>query len=824
MICVGASRATDQALSRSPPPKTRIMSVRLSQQTASGEYPGVIPYRASPGPYGGGSDSISDSQSVPWARYVEAVKRQTLFILAIVAAGSAVGLIASRRVQPVYDVQATVWIAAGVSPQSGPIRPQQLLPPTSWVELLRSFAIIDPVVRKLKLNVSYEEPRDSIFFRNFASTPSLQPGGYILAAESGGRYVLSTAKGIPIERGAVGDSVGRKVGLAWAPEASLLPPGRLVSFWVATPRSTSVGLLSKLRSTLPDDGQFLTISLSGSDPNRSANTLNAWVEQFVASSGDLKKRHLLEFKKILTDQLGVAERQLRGSEIQLERFRVSTITLPSAAGPGPGGLSGARDPSVASFFQQKETLADVQNERLALEQLLANTRSAPLNAQSFLMLPSILANTPQLRAAIEELSSRQAALRTEQQFLTDANPRITQLSETIRTLQSETIPQIAQGVLRALRMRERALTNRVDMQSLELRAIPSRTIEEMRLVRQVAASENLYSVLKARYEEVSLAEAQTTPDLSVLDFALPPTHPNSNDAPRVLFLAILASMGLAAAIALLHDRMDRRFRYPEQATHELGLAIAGTVPRLKPSRGGEFQLELMSQVVEAFRALRLAVRYDFPENAPVVLAVSSPSTNDGKSLVASNLALAFASSGSRTLLIDGDVRCGSLHNTFDIQVTPGLVEYLCDGAGTDSVVKSTSSQNLFLLPRGARANRAPELLVSERMSALIQMARREFDVVIIDSPPFIAGVDAYALGAAAGNILVVLRQGVSDRKLAAAKLTVVDRLPIRILGAVINCVPAGGMYRYYGTDYSHGGALRNLAGSLATPRGLVVGA
>jgi tyrosine-protein kinase Etk/Wzc len=110
------------------------------------------------------------------------------------------------------------------------------------------------------------------------------------------------------------------------------------------------------------------------------------------------------------------------------------------------------------------------------------------------------------------------------------------------------------------------------------------------------------------------------------------------------------------------------------------------------------------------------------------------------------------------------------------------------------------------------------------MTALIQMAREQFDVVIIDSPPFVAGVDAYALGAAAGNILIVLRQDLSDRRLAAAKLTVLDRLPIRILGAVINGVPAGGMYRYYGTDYSHGHPSRNPVGNLATPRGLVAGA
>ncbi len=801
------------------------MSVRLSQSASSGENTGLIPYGGIPIAHQGltGASVNTDEEGVPWARYIDVLKRHVLLILLIVVIGSALGLFAARRVQPVYDVQSTLWIASGISPESGPIRPQQLLPPTSWVELLRSYAIIDPVVRRLRLNVAYKQPGDSVFFRRFESLPSLRPGGYILKVEPGRRYVLSTENGIPIERGAVGDSVGRKIGLAWVPDSAFLTPHRSLPFWVATPRNTSLTLLSGLRSSLPDDGQFLTITLSGSDPTRTANTLNAWVEQFITSSGDLKKRHLLEFKKILSDQLGVAERQLRESEIQLERFRVSTITLPSGGTAVGTGAQGA-DPSIAGYFQQKGTLSEVQGERLALEQAIAKARGGPLDPQAFLMLPSILNNTPQLRAAIEELSSRQAALRTERQFLTDANPRIKQLSETVRLLQYETIPQIAQSVLETLRTRERDLNTRLDDQSLELRAIPSRTIEEMRLVRQVAASENIYGVLKARYAEVSLAEAQTTPDLSVLDFAVPPTHPNSNDAPRLVLLAVLASIGVAAGIALLHDRIDRRFRYPEQVTHELGLTIAGTVPRLRPNRSGELQVELMSQVVESFRTLRLAMRYEFPANRPVVLTVSSPTAADGKSLVSSNLALAFASAGNRTLLIDGDVRCGTLHSTFEMPVTPGLVEYLCNGAVIDTVVKPTPTENLFLLPRGTRAHRAPELLVSAQMTTLMETARRDFDVVIIDSPPFIAGVDAYALAAAAGNILIVLRQGMSDRKLAAAKLSVLDRLPIRILGAVINGVPAGGMYRYYETDYSHNGGSRNPGGSLATPKGLVVGA
>jgi capsular exopolysaccharide synthesis family protein len=288
-------------------------------------------------------------------------------------------------------------------------------------------------------------------------------------------------------------------------------------------------------------------------------------------------------------------------------------------------------------------------------------------------------------------------------------------------------------------------------------------------------------------------------------------------------LAVLASIGLALAVALIRDRLDPRFRYPEQAIHELGLIIAGTVPKFEANHRGEFQLAVMSQAVEAFRTLRLALRYDFPGNVPIVLGVSSPATGDGKSLVSSNLGLAFASAGSRTLLIDGDVRCGTLHDTFETPVTPGLVDYLHGHALADSIVRSTPAENLFLIPRGSPRNRAPELLVSELMSALVRDMRSQFDVVIIDSPPLVGGIDAYALGAAAGSMLIVLRPAVTDRKLAAAKLEVLDRLPIRILGAVVNAVPGGGPYRYYSAAYSYKGERRTEPiVDLVTPRGLVL--
>src|SRR6185503_1943572 len=159
-------------------------------------------------------------------------------------------------------------------------------------------------------------------------------------------------------------------------------------------------------------------------------------------------------KRILAEQLALAEGQLRASEHELERFRVNTITLPagSSARVGPGFSPG--DPVAASYFQQKAALDDIRSERAALERMVAEAKGGPINPQGFLQLPTILNTAPQLRSAIEELSLRQATLRTEQQFLTDANPRIKQLAEAVRVLERETIPRITLALLNSLKARE----------------------------------------------------------------------------------------------------------------------------------------------------------------------------------------------------------------------------------------------------------------------------------------------------------------------------------------------------------------------------------
>ena len=132
-------------------------------------------------------------------------------------------------------------------------------------------------------------------------------------------------------------------------------------------------------------------------------------------------------------------------------------------------------------------------------------------------LPAIQQSSPELKSALDELTMKQAALRAAQQTYTDEHPLVKSLRAQIATLQGQTIPALSARVVDGMRRREADLDSRINGATRDLRDIPTRTIEEMRLRRDVTVKENLYTMLKNRYEEARLADASTIPDVSILD-------------------------------------------------------------------------------------------------------------------------------------------------------------------------------------------------------------------------------------------------------------------------------------------------------------------
>src|SRR6185312_10762146 len=331
---------------------------------------------------------------------------------------------------------------------------------------------------------------------------------------------------------------------------------------------------------------------------------------------------------------------------------------------------------------------------------------------------------------------------------------------------------------------------------LNLKQIPQRTIDEERLARNRDVDATLYTNLQNRYAEAQLAEASATPDVRVLDTAIAPLAPGKNTAPRLMLMAIVGGLGGALALAILLDQLDPKLRYPEQATDQLGLPIAGSIPRFPKKGVSSNSPEQMFQLIESFRTLRMRVKHSSPPQ--IAVAISSASPGEGKSLVSANLAMSFADAGMRTILVDGDTRRGALHQMFGLGDIRGLTEYLNGKAGLADIVLSTPQRNLSIIGCGARQRRSPELLVSSRLPELVAALRSSFDVIIFDTPPLAAGIDAYSIATAAGSLLLVMRIGTTNRRLASEKLRMFERLPVSILGAVLNEVKFQGAYQYYG--------------------------
>jgi len=756
-------------------------------------------------------------EGVNWARILSALRRYKWLILLISALGCAAGALSTRFMTPEYQVGATIFIT-DAGPQggdrNGPIRAVSLLQSSGWLELLRSFAVVDPVVRRLKLYIHPLNAHDAPLFDNLRLAPKYRPGSYTLRVDRDIKRYRILSRDAVIESGSIGDSIGRSIGVEWSPPAAQLSSRETIEFELITPREASVVLNNRLQAALPEQSNFLRLRLTGTQSQQTATTLNEWIRQYIAVAADMKRAKLSELTNILGIQLAYADSLLKKNEVALESFRVHAITLPAEGGPVAAGVEATRDPVMQDFFAQKIAYENARRSREALERILSQLQAGSLDPQAFFALPTVLADAPELRAALEELQTKQVALRTARQVYTEEHKSVRDLRASVDTLRLVVVPKAALSTIESLRQREAELDTRIQSSSQELRQIPARTIEEMGLRREVAVADNLYRTLQSRYAEARLAEASATPDVAVLDTAVAPQRPESTKAWRLVLMIVVASIGAALFLAIALDHLDRRFRYPEQATNDLRLAIVGTIPALSSRRRTPDPIADI-QVIESFRALRLQLQHQNSQT-PLTLTVTSPGSGDGKSLVSANLALSFADAGYRTLLIDGDIRRGAQHTVFGARVQPGLLNHLAGHVEINEVLQQTPHDKLLFVARGTRTQGGPELLASAAMTEFLSNIRGRFDAIIVDSPPLGAGIDPLALAVHTRNLLMVLRIGETDRKLAVAKLQAVGRLPIRILGAVLNEVPSEGVYKYYA--YGYGEAISAASGSLVSGR------
>jgi capsular exopolysaccharide synthesis family protein len=751
----------------------------------------------------------------PVVRYLAAIRRAKWLVLLLTLAGVGGGVVVSRLKPPSYVVNSALQLSPD---ENSAFVGQQ------YDVYLKSYQIIEPVVLEHRLYIigptrigappppAGPSGPAAALFNNFDLASRSVPGNYRLKIASDGRsWEFTNSQTGRVDRGAAGDSVGRPFGFLWAPVVEPKWFGESFDFQVITSHEAADNIKKHLTVDLQpfQAPRFMQLTLEGSDPDRTAAVLNDLMSRFVEQTSLTKRSNLHTATEVLDSQLTTATARLDADQRALQSYRVKIITLPRDELPVAPGLAQTQPGAYSAYLSRTNQLATLKRDREAMVDALAKLRAGKPAVDLFNAIPSAKLS-PELMSYLTELMQQDAQLQLYRQRYTDSmvdakgDIDMPRLVEHVKQLETVTIPAFANVVIHNLDDMIAQTDSEVQTGGKELQQIPQRTIEENSLEREQSVDADIVGKLTQQYYAARVQEASAPTDVTILDQAVAPLLPNKNKQPVIIAAGTLLGLVLGLGLAFLLDMTDKRVRYADQISGGLGLTILGVIPEIRRAKGEQATAEEAAQVIESFRTVRLNLAHAISQDG-VILTISSPSPGDGKSLVSSNLALSFAESGYRTLLIDGDTRRGELHRTFGAERRPGLLDYLVGELELEKLLRTTTHPGLQLITSGSRKRNGPELLGTVRMRELLTLMRSRFEVIIVDSPPLGAGIDPFVLGTLTGNLLLVLRAGATERDLAEAKLQIVDQLPIRLVGAVLNDVRSTmNDYKYYSYSYGYG--------------------
>jgi tyrosine-protein kinase Etk/Wzc len=285
-----------------------------------------------------------------------------------------------------------------------------------------------------------------------------------------------------------------------------------------------------------------------------------------------------------------------------------------------------------------------------------------------------------------------------------------------------------------------------------------------------------------------------------------------------LAIGIILGLGLGMVVVFTKEFLDVRIHSPEDIKRRdlvpLGTVVSmdGELLRLSgqsPSGNGNRKVDSrlvtlafpFSSVAESYRQLRTNLQFVKPGHTINSILVTSSIPGEGKSTSVSNLAIAFAQAGKKTLLVDGDLRMPNLNAEFRVKKEPGLTEFLNGKASLEEVAHQTKIDNLSVVPCGKLPPNPAEILVSDGMHDFIDKANKHFDFLLFDSPPLLAATDASILSTLVEGTLIVVSAGRTRAEELNQGVEILERVGGAILGVILNNFDP---HRAYGIAYRRG--------------------
>lgn len=366
-----------------------------------------------------------------------------------------------------------------------------------------------------------------------------------------------------------------------------------------------------------------------------------------------------------------------------------------------------------------------------------------------------------------------------------------------------------------------ALTNRAKVlqqaflnHQARLKDLPKLEQRQRSLERRLQVAQTTYQQVLKQLQEVEVVEQQQVGNASIVSTALLPDKPVSPKVLLNLALGGLLGVVLGAGTALVLESLDKRLKSLEEAKQIFGHAMLGTIPKLSNKAKEQSISELAtrdnpySPVSAAFEMLMTNLAFTISDKELRVIVVTSSVPGEGKSFVAANLAVAKAQMGSKVLLLDADMRRPRQHEIWKLHNLMGLSNVLV-GQGKLENTTQEALVGLNVLTAGTIPPNPLPIVDSQRMATLVKEAAKDYDFVIIDTPPLTAAAEAQILGKLADGMLLVVRPELLESDAAKAAKNLIEQSAQRVLGMVVNGVNSEAGYGGYYYSKSYYGYRRN---------------
>jgi len=337
-----------------------------------------------------------------------------------------------------------------------------------------------------------------------------------------------------------------------------------------------------------------------------------------------------------------------------------------------------------------------------------------------------------------------------------------------------------------------------------LRRLPKASTELSQFQREREMLQQSFSEVNQKYQEAMINELSQSGNVFLIGEGRIPDGPEKPNRILIILFGFILGPGLAFCYILIRDYFDNTVKTPEDIEKN-DISFLAWVPQSNTNgknKGVKNEFislyELDSPISESFKTIKTRIQYSTAYSGiPKLILVTSPAEHEGKTFVSINLAGSFAQSNKRTLLIDCDLRRPRIHTVMGVDKKPGLVDYLFRKVKLEDIIRELKPNNLSFITAGSIPSNPAEILESKSLQNFLQEIRDFFDVIIIDSAPIVAVIDAEILAKLVDGTVLVVSADKTENKLMMDAVDLIKSNKAPFFGTVLNNFRKKSGYGYY---------------------------